>query len=61
MAELVQWVADLDATFAFLLALPFVIGIVAVVADVLRSRPPVEHRPVERESALGRRLEPSNG
>jgi len=61
MAEFARWVADLDATFAFLLILPFVIGIVAVVADVLRTRSRVQNRPGEREAALGRRLEPSNG
>ena len=46
MSELVQWYADLDPTFAFLVMLPFVVAVVALCADWLRT--PSRRRPAAK-------------
>lgn len=36
--ELIQWFADLDRPFAFLLALPFMAALAGLVAELVRQR-----------------------
>ena len=38
LGELYRWVLSLDPSFAFLLALPFVVGFVGLLSEYLRQR-----------------------
>jgi hypothetical protein len=52
IGELIQWLLSLDPSFAFLLALPFVVGFVGLLSEYLRHR---------RAKAIERRPETNRG
>ncbi len=60
MSEFIEWLADLDPVFLFLLLLPFAIGTLAVLADRLESSDrgsaenPVRRKPRDAERHAGR-------
>ena len=38
ISELIQWINSLDASFAFLLALPFLVALAGLLAEFVRQR-----------------------
>ena len=45
LGELFDWLVNLDAEFAFLLALPFVVAAAGFLSEVVRSRAARRHSP----------------
>ena len=44
LGELIEWIQNLDPSFAFLLALPFLVAIAGLIAHVVETRR-TDHKP----------------